>query len=247
MMEITHFKILADNLEVDLRIEDLRQSGGLSRDASTSEGWGLSGSRAQRSRLMLPSNFDSRTSPSSTLFSDLGNLEAARAEHGRANGRPWPPTGRFTEELDDGDGNSDDDSISSSQEEARLERNARFRADAQEAAETSALFGNLPFVPDEEDPWRIWSSNDETGRRRNHREAIVIGHADDGIEVIQQPDSPVPGEVPRMRGGEGDELLDGNEAQAADELIQQVRGLEGQVQGLLDTLHQFEEENGEEN
>lgn len=146
--------------------------------------------------------------------------------------------GRFTEELDEDAADSDDESISS---EERRESTARREAEAEEAAATSMMFDSLPFAPEEEDAWSEYGTQFAATRRRHHREAIVVGHPDDGIEVIQQPDSPVVGEIARMRGGDVDNTGDENEARAAGELIQQVRGLEGQVQGLLDTLHQFEE------
>lgn len=97
------------------------------------------------------------------------------------------------------------------------------RLDTPSADESMALLGELPMDErDSEDDYQQLF-DDETQRRRQRREAIAIGNLEDGLEIYE-PVSEVMQEA------------------TADELIEEIRGLGDQVQGLLDTIEQIHPE-----
>lgn len=90
--------------------------------------------------------------------------------------------------------------------------------------ESMALLGELPMDERNAD-WNQPSTTETAAeRRRQRRQAMVIGNQEDGLELYD------PGSVDDMQ-------------QTTQGLIQSVRGLEGQLQGLLDTLGQIEARN----
>lgn len=94
--------------------------------------------------------------------------------------------------------------------------------DTPNADDSMALLGELPMDERDTEESHQRPFGDEMQRRRQRREAIAIGNLEDGLEIYEP-------------GSEGDV-----HERTANELIESMRGLGGQVQGLLDTLEQIQ-------